>query len=146
MGLARRCRLSDNSTDRRAIVQPGGATLTYTILVRGFTAPVRLVGRGGPITASFDLTLTVAHPGQGFPDDIAAVMSYEDIVEELRRLCAEQSISGPDYLAERAADLCLAHAKVQRASVDVELPSATEDGAGTGASITRMQQNGLSSC
>ncbi len=135
--------MSDNSADRRAIVQPGGATLTYTILVRGFTAPVRLAGRDGPVIASFDLTLTVTHPGQGFPDDIAAVMSYEDIVEELRRLCAEEAISGPDYLAESAADLCLAHAKVQRASVSVELPSVTENGAGIGTSITRMQQSSL---
>ncbi|CAO3433948.1 dihydroneopterin aldolase [Azospirillum doebereinerae] len=132
--------MSDHSAERRAIVQPGGATLTYTILVRGFTATVALAGRPGRPTARIDLTLTVAHPGAGFPDDIAAVMSYEDIVEELRRLCAEAPIPGPDYLAERAADLCLTHAKVQRVRVDVELPSATAEGAGAGASITRAQQ------
>ncbi len=133
--------MSDHSAERRAIVQPGGATLTYTILVRGFTATVALAGRSGRPTVRIDLTLTVSHPGNGFPDDIAAVMSYEDIVEDLRRLCAEETIPGPDYLAERAADLCLSHAKVQRVRADVELPSITAEGAGAGASITRVQQN-----
>lgn len=133
--------MSDSSAERRTGQQPGGSALTYTILVRGFTAPVRLVGRTGAATARFDLTLTVSHPGRGFPDDIAAVMSYEDIVEGLRRLCAEDGISGPDCLAERAAALCLAHSKVQRASVEVELPSAQCEGAGIGASVTRDQSD-----
>ncbi|MGF7177842.1 dihydroneopterin aldolase [Azospirillum doebereinerae] len=135
--------MSDHSAERHAIVQPGGATLTYTILVRGFTATVALAGRPGRPAVRIDLTLTVTHPGAGFPDNIAAVMSYEDIVEELRRLCADETIPGPDYLAERAADLCLTHAKVQRVRVDVELPSTAAEGAGAGASITRAQQNGL---
>lgn len=130
--------MSDHSAERRAIVQPGivqpgGATLTYTILLRGFTATVALAGRPGRPTARIDLTLTVAHPGSGFPDDIAAVMSYEDIVEDLRRLCADETMPGPDHLAERAAALCLAHARVRTAHVEVELPS------GVGASITRTQ-------
>jgi len=133
--------LSDHSAERCTIVQPGGAALTYTILVRGFAATVAVTGRSGRPTARFDLTLTVSHPGAGFPDDIGAVMSYEDIVEDLRRLCADEAIPGPDYLADRAADLCLSHAKVQRVRVDVELPSMTDDGASAGASITRVQQN-----
>ncbi|SMH43753.1 tunnelling fold family protein [Azospirillum agricola] len=133
--------MSEHSTERRAIVQPDGATLTYTILVRGFTATVHLAGRPGRPTARIDLTLTVAHPGAGFPDDIAAVMSYEDIIEDLRRLCADETIPDPGYLAGRAADLCLGHAKVQRVHADVELPSLSAEGAVSGASITRVQQN-----
>lgn len=133
--------MSDHSAERRSIVQPGGAALTYTILVRGFTATVAMAGHAGRPTARIDLTLTVSHPGAGFPDDIGAVMSYEDIVEDLRRLCADETIPGLDYLAGRVADLCLGHAKVQRVRVDVELPSMTDDGVGAGASITRVQQN-----
>lgn len=133
--------MSDHSAERRAIVQPGGATLTYTILVHGFTATVAVAGRPGRTPVRIDLTLTVGHPGPGFPDDIAAVMSYEDIVEDLRRLCADETVPGPDHLAERASDLCLAHAKVQRVYVDVELPALTADGAVTGASLTRLQKN-----
>ena len=135
--------MSDHSAERRAIVQPGGAAPTYTILVRGFTATVALAGRPGRSTARIDLTLTVVHPGSGFPDDIAAVTSYEDIVEDLRRLCAEEAIPDAQYLAERTSALCLAYDKVQRARVDVELPSTAADGAGTGASVTRAQQISL---
>ena len=66
-------------------------------------------------------------------------MSYEDIVEDLRHLCAEDAVPGPDYLADRAAALCLAHAKVRRVRVDVELASALPDMTGSGVSITREQ-------
>ncbi|PWC34338.1 hypothetical protein [Azospirillum sp. TSO35-2] len=131
--------MSDHSAERTTIVQPGGAPLTYTILVRGFAAAVAIAGRADRPMVRFDLTLTVTHPGPGFPDDIAAVMSYEDIVEDLRRLCAESAVPGPDYLADRAADLCLTHAKVRRVAVEVTVPSAAADGAASGASLTRAQ-------
>lgn len=127
-----------NDTDsRRAAASQASAT--YTILLRDFTATVSLAGRPDRTTARINLELKVSHPGRGFPDDIAAVMSYEDIVEDLRRLCAEDAVPGPDYLADRAAALCLAHAKVRRVRVDVELSSPLPDVTGSGVSITREQ-------
>ena len=101
---------------------------------------VALAERAGRTDVRMDLTLTVIHPGPGFPDDIAAVMSYEGIIEDLRRLCAEEAVPGSDYLAEHAADLCLAHARVQRVRVDVALPVAA-DAAAAGTSLTRRQNN-----
>lgn len=121
------------------MVQPGGAPLTYTILVHGFTAAVALAGRADRPLVRFDLTLTVTHPGPGFPDDIAAVMSYEDIVEDLRRLCAEADVPGADYLADRAASLCLSHDKVRQVRVDVAVPAATREGMASGAGLTRAR-------
>ncbi|BAI73966.1 hypothetical protein AZL_a04350 (plasmid) [Azospirillum sp. B510] len=121
------------------LVQPGGEPLAYTILVRGFTAAVAVAGRADRADVRFDLTLTVTHPGPGFPDDIAAVMSYEDIVEDLRRLCGESNVPGADYLADRAAALCLSHAKVRRVQVDVTIPAAESGGPTAGASLTRAR-------
>ncbi|MBP2290480.1 dihydroneopterin aldolase [Azospirillum rugosum] len=128
-----------NDTDSRRAGAASDASATYTILLRDFTATVSLAGRTDHTTARINLELKVSHPGRGFPDDIAAVMSYEDIVEDLRRLCAEDAVPGPDYLADRAAALCLAHAKVRRVRVDVELSSALPDVTGSGVSITREQ-------
>ncbi|MDQ2103977.1 dihydroneopterin aldolase [Azospirillum isscasi] len=115
----------------------GAAATTYTILLRDFTATVSVAGRPGRPTVRISLELKVSHPGLGFPDDITAVMSYEDIVEDLRRLCAQETLPGPDYLADRTADLCLAHPKVRRVRVDVELQSLIPDTAGAGVTITR---------
>lgn len=131
--------MSDHNAERAVTVQPGGAPLTYTILVRGFAAAVDMAGRSDRPQVRFDLTLTVTHPGPGFPDDIAAVMSYEDIVEDLRRLCAESGVPGPDYLTDRAADLCLSHAKVRRVQVDVTIPAPAPGGPAAGASLTRVR-------
>lgn len=135
---------NDTISRRAAASRPGaadapGAPETYTILLRDFAATVSVAGRPDRPAARISLVLKVAHPGRGFPDDIAAVMSYEDIVEDLRRLCAEDSIPGPEYLAERTAALCLAHDRVLHARVDVELSSARPDTAGSGVSITRIR-------
>ena len=116
---------------------PGAATTAYTILLRDFTAAVSLAGRPGRPTVHISLELKVSHPGPRFPDDITAVMSYEDIVEDLRRLCAQETVPGPDYLADRTADLCLAHPKVRRVRVDVELESLLPNTAGAGVTIMR---------
>ena len=131
--------MSDDSVKRTVLVQPGGAPLTYTILVRGFAAAVALAGRTDRPEVRFDLSLTVTHPGPGFPDDIAAVMSYEDIVKDLRDLCAKSTVPGAEYLADRAADLCLSHAKVRRVQVDVTIPAADSRDPAAGASLTRAQ-------
>lgn len=114
----------------------GGTAETYTILLTGFRAPVTLPG-GREATARFDLELAVLHPGRGFPDDIAAVMSYEDIVQALRALCADETAADAGRLAEKAADLSIGLPKVMRTRVSVELSGATEDGPACGATITR---------
>ncbi len=127
--------MSDDTAPRRA--DASGGAQTYTIILRDFTATVSVAGRPGRPPVRISLELTVSHPGRGFPDDITAVMSYEDIVEDLRRLCAAETVPGPGHLAERVADLCLAHPEVRRVRVDVELPSLLPDTAGAGVVLTR---------
>lgn len=127
--------MADDTFPRRAANTPGAAP-TYTIFLRDFTAPVAIRGVAERQTARFNVQLTVAHPGTGFPDDITAVMSYEDIVEDLRRLCAGPAVPGPEDLAEGAADLCLEREKVCKVRVEVELRARSGD-ALAGVAITR---------
>lgn len=129
--------LANDPVSRPSGAESADAAATYTILLRDFTASVSLAGRPGRPTVHISLELKVSHPGQSFPDDITAVMSYEDIVEDLRRLCAQDAVPGPEYLADQTAALCLAHPKVRQVRVDVELPSLLPDTAGAGVTITR---------
>lgn len=122
-------------------VPAAGRAGTYTILLRDFSATVALAGRPGRPPVRISLRLTVTHPGPGFADDISAVMSYEDIVEDLRRLCAAETVPGPELLAERTADLCLSHAQVLTAQVEIELPSLFDPDVGAGISLTRVQRS-----
>lgn len=113
-----------------------GPAGTYTILLTGFRAPVKLPG-GQAATGRFDLELTVLHPGPDFPDDIAAVMSYEDIVRALRALCAEETAADAGRLAEKAADLTIGLPKVTRTQVSVALSGARTGEPACGATIVR---------
>lgn len=121
---------------------PGGAAGTYTIFLRDFTAPVLLRGEERQRTAHFNVRLSVTHPGPDFPDDIAAVMSYEPIVQDLRRLCADETLPGVEELAERAAALCLKQSKVRSVRVEVELPERSA-GAVAGVTVTRDAADAL---
>ncbi|WP_353859557.1 hypothetical protein [Azospirillum formosense] len=134
--------MANDPVTRPSGADASGAGATYTILLRDFTATVSLAGRSGRPTVRISLELKVSHPGVSFPDDITAVMSYEDIVEDLRRLCAQEAVPGPDYLADRTADLCLAHPKVRHVRVDVELSSPFPDTAGAGVTIIRNRDAG----
>lgn len=131
--------IDENSQQRTA---PGGAASTYTIFLRDFSAPVILRGEDVRRPAHFNVRLTVAHPGPDFPDDIAAVMSYEPIVQDLRRLCADERPSGVEELAERAAGLCLKQHKVCSVRVDVDLPDDSS-GAVAGFTVSRGQAEGV---
>jgi len=128
--------LADDTFPRRA-ANSSGATPTYTIFLRDFTAPVAIRGEAERRPARFNVRLTVAHPGPGFPDSIHAVMSYEDIVEDLRRLCAGPAVPGPEDLAESAAELCLERPKVRKVRVEVELTAGAAGEASAGVAITR---------
>jgi len=119
----------------------GGVASTYTIFLRDFSAPVLLRGEEAQRPAHFNVRLTVAHPGPDFPDDIAAVMSYEPIVQDLRRLCADARPSGAEELAERAASLCLKQPEVSSARVEVELADRST-GALAGVTVFRAQPEG----
>lgn len=115
-----------------------GTAPTYTIFLNDFSAAVRTPGEAAPRQAHFHLRLTVTHPGPDFPDDIAAVMSYEPIIQDLRRLCADERPANAEELAERAASVCLRQEQVVSARVEVAL-SDRPDGAMAGVTLFREQ-------
>lgn len=117
---------------RRAAPPPldpaGGRPLrrddSYAILLKEFCAPL---GCGG--AARIDAELRVLHPGRQFRDDISAVMSYEDVVVGLRRLCARASRPDPAVLAAQVGDLCLSFPRVLsgRAAVAIGVAQAVDN-------------------
>lgn len=103
---------------------------TYTIFLRDLVAPLPRAGSASGPGPSARLTarLEALHPGRQFADDIAAVLSYEDVVVDLRRLCAHAATPDPAALALAAADRALTHPDVRSVEVEISItPSAPPD-------------------
>jgi len=84
-----------------------------------------------------NLDLTVEDQVDGVGDKLANVVSYEDIVLNLRALADAGHISLVETLAERIADLCLVDPRVQLAQVRVEKLDVFADAASVGVEIER---------
>lgn len=91
----------------------------YVIILNGFHGPLGCGGEG-----RIDVQLRVLHPGRQFRDDISAVMSYEDVVTGLRRLCARTRTPDPAALALQVSDLCLSFPRALGGRVAVAIDSA----------------------
>jgi 2-amino-4-hydroxy-6-hydroxymethyldihydropteridine diphosphokinase len=100
----------------------------YKILLRDFQAQTP-DGRA----VRLDLDLETCHPGRQFRDDISAVMSYEDIVVGLRRLCARDFARDLNVFAQNIGDLCLSFPRVIGASGQVR-----QDGAVVRINVERI--------
>ncbi|MEI6560184.1 MAG: dihydroneopterin aldolase [Rhodospirillaceae bacterium] len=90
-----------------------------------------------PQQVRLTVDLTVRHPGPGFRDEIAAVLSYESLVEGIRRVAADGHIKLIETLAERIADLSLADPRVLVAEVRAEKLEVFADAASVGVVITK---------
>ena len=84
-----------------------------------------------------NVELTVRHPGAGFRDEIAAVLSYEGLVDGIRRVAEAGHIKLIETLADRIADLCLEDARVTHAEVRVEKLEVFADAAAVGVVMTK---------
>ena len=74
-------------------------------------------------------------------DDISSVVSYEDVVQGIRKIVDKGHIKLVETLAERVAELCLSDERVVSASVRVEKPDIEPDAAGVGVEIHRRRRN-----
>ena len=74
-----------------------------------------------PQQVRINVELTVRHPGPGFRDEISAVLSYEELVEGIRRI----------------ADLALVDDRVLAAEVRVEKLEVFPDAASVGVAIVK---------
>ncbi len=84
-----------------------------------------------------NLDLTVEDQADGVDDKLANVVSYEDIVLDLRALAEAGHISLVETLAERIAELCLIDPRVQQARVRVEKLDVFADAGSVGVEIER---------
>lgn len=84
-----------------------------------------------------NVALTLAEPGAEHHDSIAAVVSYEDIVEGVERLARGGHVNLVETLAERIAALCLRDRRVRRAQVRVDKPDVYERASSVGVEVER---------
>ncbi|MBC7907723.1 MAG: dihydroneopterin aldolase [Rhodospirillaceae bacterium] len=72
-------------------------------------------------------------------DDIANVVSYEDVIEGIKRMLADGHINLVETLAEKIAELCLVDARVKSVRVRVEKLDVYAEAASVGIEIERRQ-------
>ncbi|MGE5515877.1 MAG: dihydroneopterin aldolase [Bacteroidota bacterium] len=72
-------------------------------------------------------------------DDIANVVSYEDVIEGIKRMLAEGHINLVETLAEKIAVLCLADERVSSVRVRVEKLDVYAEAASVGIEIERRR-------
>ena len=79
--------------------------------------------------------------GTGAPhqDDIAGVISYEDLIAEIKALAAAGHINLVETLADRIAEICLADPRAACARIRVEKLDVEPDAAAVGIEIERVR-------
>ncbi len=93
--------------------------------------------RDGKQRVRVNLDLDVEDTGEMVGDRLVNVVSYEDLVEELRALAAAGHINLVETLAERIAEVCLDDRRVRRARIRVEKLDVFADAASVGVEIER---------
>jgi dihydroneopterin aldolase len=90
-----------------------------------------------PQRVRINLDLAVLE-GEGVQnDDIATVLSYEDLVTGTREICRDGHVNLVETLGEKLADMCLADPRVRKVIVRVEKLDVFEDAAAVGVEIER---------
>ncbi|MEI7606767.1 MAG: dihydroneopterin aldolase [Rhodospirillaceae bacterium] len=92
-----------------------------------------------PQQVRINVELTVRHPGPGFRDEIASVLSYEGLVEGIRAIARDGHIKLIETLAERIAELALTDERVLAAEVRAEKLEVFADAASVGVVIARAR-------
>lgn len=87
-----------------------------------------------PIAVSVDLLVMETEPGT---DNLAAVVCYATLAEEIRSLVTGTRVNLVETLADRIARLCLADSRVRIARVRVEKRSVMPDARAVGVEIER---------
>ncbi len=98
-------------------------------------------GHGAPQHVRIDLDLTV-RDDTPVADNIANVVSYDDIVDGVKAVIAAGHINLVETLAERIGDVCIADRRVIAARVRVEKGDAIAEAAGVGVEIERVSGPG----
>ena len=93
--------------------------------------------RSKPQRVRINVSLSVLEGQAPLDDQLANVVSYEKIVEGVRRITQRGHINLVETLAERIAALCLSDPRVRSARVRVEKLDVFPDAASVGIEIER---------
>lgn len=119
----------------------GGAGAPYRVFVRDLVLPARIGihphERELAQRVCLNVDLVVTETGAAASDDIATVVSYEDIVFGVKRIIGEGHIGLVETLAERVASLCLTDPRVLHARIRVEKIDVFKEAASVGVEIER---------
>jgi len=113
----------------------------YRILVRDLVLKcsigVHAHERLAPQRVRINVDMSALEQAGPLNDDIANVVSYEDVIESIRRLLAQGHINLVETLAETIANLCLDDERVVSARVRVEKLDVYAEAASVGIEIER---------
>ncbi len=87
----------------------------------------------------FNVDLQVDSPATPLEDDLANVLSYDEVTGAIRRLVDGGHINLVETLAERIAEMCLADARVAEVRVSVEKLDVEPAAASVGIEIERRR-------
>ncbi len=100
---------------------------------------VHLHEKKAPQRIRINVDLAVVEEGNApLPDQLEAVVCYEQVVSGIRQLIGQGHVNLVETLAERIADLCLVDGRVQVARVRVEKLDVLPDVASVGVEIERF--------
>jgi dihydroneopterin aldolase len=129
----------DRSTD------PGAAAgrHLYRILVRDLVLKCSIGIHAyellAPQRVRVNVEMLVLEQAGPLSDDIANVVSYEDVIEGIKTMLAQGHINLVETLAEKIADLCLSDERVESVRIRVEKLDVYAEAASVGIEIERRR-------
>lgn len=129
--------------------EPAGASAfdgagTYRMFVRDLVLPCRIGvhphERETAQRVRVNVELAVEDACAATGDDIAAVVSYEDVVFGVRAIADRGHINLVETMAESIAGLCLADPRVRAARIRVEKLDVFPEAASVGVEIERLRK------
>lgn len=122
---------------------PDARTGQYRIRITDLVLPARIGvydrERRAPQRVRVNVELTVDQHGRPLDDDIANVLSYEDIVDGIGAILDRGHINLVETLAENIASLCLDDSRVVQARVAVDKLDVEPNAAAVGVEIERFR-------
>lgn len=130
---------------KQAETQPADAPTRrlYRILVRDLVLKcsigIHAHERLAPQRVRINVDMGVLEQAGPLCDDIANVVSYEDVIAGIKTMLANGHINLVETLAENIADLCLMDERVESARVRVEKLDVYAEAASVGIEIERTR-------
>lgn len=113
------------------------------VRIRDLVLPVNIgiydFEKEGPQRVCINVECKVREGDGLIGDDIANVVSYEDIVNGIKSIIAEGHINLVETLAERIADFCLVDPRVGCARIGVDKLDIVPEAASVGVEIERSR-------